>query len=77
MEAKDLDEKIIEVWQTLSVAQKESAIELIQTFKDDPFLLNEEEVNSYNKGIEEAEQRIAKGQFTSHDEAKKKLGRWR
>jgi hypothetical protein len=77
METKSPDEEIIEVWRTLSYSQKQSVIHLIHTFQDDQFFLAEEEVENYNKEIEEAEQRIAEGKFTTHEQALKGFDKWK
>jgi peptidoglycan hydrolase CwlO-like protein len=77
METIALDHELTDIWKTLSYIQKQSVIQLIQSFKEEEIGMTAEEIESYNKEIEEAEQRIAKGQYTSHEDVVKSLEKWK
>ncbi|MBA2761291.1 MAG: hypothetical protein H0U39_04890 [Segetibacter sp.] len=71
------DVEITEVWKTLSYNQKQCVIQLIHSFKEEEIEMTGEEIESYNKEIEEAEQRIGSGQYTTHEDVVKSLEKWR
>jgi hypothetical protein len=77
METTTLENEIIEIWKTLSLSQKECVIQLIHSFKEEGIKMTAEEIESYNRDIEEAEQRIAGGQFTPHNEVVKSFEKWK
>jgi len=76
MEATVLEDEIIEVWRTLTLSQKQSVIQLIYSFKEDEVEMTEAEIEAYNKDIEEAEKRIANGEFTTIDQLEKEANEW-
>jgi len=76
MEVITLEEEIAEVWKTLSVPQKQSVIQLIHSFKQDEIEWSAAEIEEYNREIDEAEQRIANGQFTTQEELEKEAKEW-
>jgi predicted transcriptional regulator len=77
MEANILEDEIIEVWRTLSLSQKQSVIQLIHSFKEEEVEWNTEEIEAYNKEIDEAEQEIARGEYVTHEEVIKSFQKWK
>jgi hypothetical protein len=77
MESKILEDEIIEVWRTLTLSQKQSVIQLIHSFKEEEVEWTPEEIEAYNKEIDEAEQRIANGEYVTHEEVIKSFEKWK
>lgn len=77
MEAITLEDEIIETWRTLSISQKHSVLQLIHSFKHEETEWTSEKIEEYNKDIEEAEQRTASGQFTTHEDVVKSFEKWK
>jgi HPt (histidine-containing phosphotransfer) domain-containing protein len=71
------DDEIFAVWKTLSHNQKQSVIQLIHSFKESELNMSAEEIVDYNKEIEEAEQRILNGEFTTHESVVQSLDKWK
>ncbi len=59
----------------LSPTQKQSIIQLIKSFLKPEIVSNRISIEQYNKEIEEAEKSISQGNFFSHEEVLKFVGR--
>lgn len=77
METLTIDNEILAVWKTLSLSQKHSVIQLIHSFKEEEAEWTMDEIQEYNTEIGEAEQRIANGQFTTHEDVIQSLEKWK
>ncbi len=77
METLNLENEIMQVWKTLSFSQKESVIRLIQSFKEEEIAMTGEEIEIYNREIEEAEQRVSNGQYAAHEDVVKSFEKWK
>lgn len=60
----------------LTIKQQELLLDMVKNILHVEPSKNHTTIKQYNKEIEEAEQRIAKGKFKTHAQAIKELSKW-
>ena len=77
MAISTIDKELLEYFTMLNDPQKKSLLELIRTFLkagDEP--IERVTIEQYNLELDEAMERIRKGEFTTLDEMEKEMQTW-
>ena len=75
--ASILDKELLQYFMRLDEPQKRSLLEMMKSFlKTDNESLRSVSIEQYNRELDEAMQRIEKGDFTSLEELEKEMRSW-
>ncbi len=75
--ASILDKELIQYFFRLDEQQKKSLLEMMKSFlKPGSEFLQPDSIEQYNMDIDEAKQRISKGEFTTLEELEKEMQSW-
>jgi hypothetical protein len=74
---KALEQEMYSYFTQLNEAEKKSFIQILKTFlknrKEKPERIT---IEQYNKELDEAQKRIASGNFVTHEHLKKEMKKW-
>ena len=77
MSASSIDKELIWYFTRLDEEQKKSLLEMIKTFLNpESHVSKRASLEQYNKDLDEAMERISKGEFTTLEELEKEMQRW-
>ena len=71
-----LDKELQHYMALLNTSQKRSILEVIKTFLPAKEKVERIDIATYNKEIREAEERIDRGEFFTHEEVEKQAETW-
>lgn len=77
MAISTVDKELLKYFTRLDELQKKSLLEMIKTFlkpNDDP--AKKTTIEQYNKELDEAMERISKGEFTTLEDLEKEMKSW-
>ncbi len=75
--ANTIDQEMFTYFMQLNEAEKKSVVEMLKTFikgrKDKPERIT---IEQYNKEIDEAMERVSKGEYTTFEDLEKEMQSW-
>jgi hypothetical protein len=77
MAISTIDKELIKYFAQMDEPQKKSLLEMIKTFLgSDHEAMESVSIEQYNRELDEAMERISKGQFTTLEELEKEMKTW-
>ena len=77
MAARAIEQEMYTYFMQLNEEQKKSVVKMIKTFSKGNTPDNKRiTIEQYNRALEEADQRIAAGDFITHEELKEEMKTW-